>query len=300
MKIGKCFSIIINKIKREIFYYRNRKKIGPDLFGVKILTIDETIQFMQKQGHSIVRFGDGEFMLMNGKSINFYQECDAVLKDRLIEVFNSQNDNLLVCLPEPMSGITAYRHQSQVHWTYHLLTDEDTYRSVIKRDRVYGNSFVSRPYMIYRDKKQSEKWFAEIKDLFKDKDIVIIEGEYSRTGVGNDLFAGARTVKRILCPGHNAFNRYDQILEEALKVDRDALILVAIGPAGKVLAKDMVSHGYCVYDMGHIDSEYEWYRSKAKTKSKVKNKHTADIKDEKIGECQDKAYIDSIIARIIG
>ena len=298
MKIEKCFDIVLNYIKREIFYYKNRSKIGPDLFDARILTIDETIQFMQNRGHSIVRFGDGEFMLMNGESINSYQECDANLKNRLIEIFNSEEDNLLVCLPEPIVGIDQYRHRSKVHWTYRLLTDAPMYAKLVAKGKVYGNSFVSRPYMIYRDKKKSGKWFNEIRNLFRDKDIVIIEGEYSRTGVGNDLFAEAKSVKRILCPSQNAYIKYNSILDEALKIDHNALIIVAIGPTGKVLTNDMVKHGYWVYDMGHIDSEYEWYKSKARNKTKVSNKHTADTKDEIIGECNDKAYIDSIIAKI--
>lgn len=49
--------------------------------------------------------------------------------------------------------------------------------------------FFSRPYMDLVDKSVSGKYFQRIKEFYEDKDILIVEGSYSQSGVGNDLLS---------------------------------------------------------------------------------------------------------------
>jgi len=42
--------------------------------------------------------------------------------------------------------------------------------------------------------------FKKLKKIWDGKDIIIIESEKSRLGVGNDLFDNTKSIKRILCP----------------------------------------------------------------------------------------------------
>lgn len=152
--------------------------------------------------------------------------------------------------------------------------------------------------MIFKDKTNSETWFSGIKAIWENKDIVIIEGLYSRTGVGNDLFANAKSVARILCPPANAFDKFDDILAAALKVDREKLIFVALGPTAKPLAYELHKRGYHVIDIGHIDSEYEWFLRGVDEKVAIKHKHTAEISDQDLQELDDPEYSQQIIAII--
>lgn len=133
---------------------------------------------------------------------------------------------------------------------------------------------------------------------FTDKNILLVEGKYSRNGVGNDMFDKAASVKRILVPNKNAFAKYDDIKNEVLKnVNLDTLVLLAMGPSAKPLVCDLVEQGYWVLDIGHIDSEYEWFLSKTVTKERTKiNKHIAELSDANIAECTDTDYLDSIVA----
>lgn len=297
----KIVDIIFSNAKMEITYFRNRKKMMNSPYAIDIMTIDETIAYMSVPGHSIVRYGDGEFMLMNGKGLCKYQDYNELLGRKLRDIIiNHINDEkLLVCMPEPMAGIDKYTRRSRKYWTMQLTQNEEMYKSLVIPSMVYGNSFVSRPYIIYRDKSNCAKWFDALKAVFEDRDIVIIEGEYSRSGVGNDLFGKARSVKRILGPCHCAFTKYEQILGAAMKIEKDRLILVAIGPAGKPITEELSKQGYWVLDIGHIDSEYEWFLSGSVRKKRIGNKHTADISDVSISECGDIEYIDSIIAKIV-
>ena len=41
-------------------------------------------------------------------------------------------------------------------------------------------------------------------------------------GVGNDLFDNVNSIKRVLVPSVNAFDKYDEILEEILKFNKKA------------------------------------------------------------------------------
>ena len=47
--------------------------------------------------------------------------------------------------------------------------------------------FISRPYIDLKDKSASVAHFEKLKKLWDKRDILIVEGENSRSGVGNDL-----------------------------------------------------------------------------------------------------------------
>ena len=99
-----------------------------------------------------------------------------------------------------------------------------------------------------------------LKEIWKNRDVVLLEGREARIGVGNDLFDGAKSISRILfCPTRNAFNKYAQILSAFDGVNSDALILISLGPTATVLAYDLCKRGYQAIDFGHISEEYECF-----------------------------------------
>ena len=139
-----------------------------------------------------------------------------------------------------------------------------------------------------------------IKLIWEKRDILIIEGEKSRLGIGNDLFNNSKSIKRILCPAENAFNVYDKILEHAKKIDKSFLILLALGPTSSILAYDLYKLGYQVIDAGHIDIEYEWYLRKATKRISIDNKYVNEISGNKFkfGHFNDTKYNEEIISTI--
>ena len=115
-------------------------------------------------------------------------------------------------------------------------------------------------------------------------------------GMGNDLFDGAKSIERILCPAEDAYSRYNEILESCLKFSTDYLILIALGATATVLAYDLAKKGYQALDFGHVDLEYEWYIRKANKKIKIENKFNKEINDcEVANPIDDKKYRNSII-----
>lgn len=83
--------------------------------------------------------------------------------------------------------------------------------------------------------------------------ILIVEGKYSRLGVGNDLFAAADSIQRILGPEKNAYDKYDELLEAAKQNGKGKLILIALGMTATVMAHDLAREGYWAIDIGHIE-----------------------------------------------
>ena len=135
--------------------------------------------------------------------------------------------------------------------------------------------------------------------IWDKQDIVIVEGRKSRLGVGNDLFSNCNSIKRILCPSINAFSKYDIILNECLKQNKNTMFLIALGPTASVLSYDLANKGFRSLDIGHIDSEYEWYKMGAVSKVKLPNKHTAEFNyDENIVLDTDERYESQIVAKV--
>ena len=159
---------------------------------------------------------------------------------------------------------------------------------------------ISRFYIEYKDKSKIPYYIKKLKQIWDKKDILIIEGEMSRLGVGNDLFNNSKSIKRILCPAINAFNVYEKIISRAKKIDKSNLILLALGPTSSVLAYDLYKIGYQVIDVGHIDIEYEWFLRKAKKKIQIEIKYVNEAYGNKykFGKVKDKNYYKEIICRI--
>lgn len=89
---------------------------------------------------------------------------------------------------------------------------------------------------------------------------------------------------------------YEEILNAARLYGRDKLILIMLGPTAKVLAYDLYRCGYWAIDLGHVDSEYEWFLIGARKKVKLKNKHTAENNfDEDISFSVDESYQSQIV-----
>ena len=70
----------------------------------------------------------------------------------------------------------------------------------LNAEKVYGNAGISRFYMGLKDKRLSVQILEKLKKIWDKKEILIIEGEFSRLGVGNDLFENAAGLSRLVCP----------------------------------------------------------------------------------------------------
>lgn len=278
------------------------EKLGlaePEERQISVLSIDQSLDYLLEKGASVVRFGDGEMDLVAGRSI-VYQDFDPELSARLREIMSMESDeHLMICLPDVFTGLERYSIDAQNFWSLnHLPHFLEKYKNIC-RAPWYGSTFISRPYIDLEDKTPSAGYFAKLKQLWKDKDLLIVEGLTSRSGVGNDLFDGAKSIKRIICPSRNAYSKLEAIKQAVREHADNRLILTMLGPTAKVLVYDLVQEGYRALDIGHIDSEYEWFQMGASHKVKLSHKHTAEHNfDQDIEFRDDQAYDSQIVANL--
>ena len=274
------------------FFYRKLRK------PPEVASVDDTIDEIVNNNRSIARFGDGEIKLVAGRTISF-QKSSAFITNKMREVLSSDIDGLMIGIADIFGDGERYDEFTNNYWKKHLARFRGVWYKYLIRGKKYYNASMTRQYIGLKNKEESGEIFDHIKKIWDGRDVVIIEGEMSRLGVGNDLLDNAKTIKRILGPSKQAFDKYDEILEEAKKTDKSSLILLALGPAATCLAYDLHKLGFQAVDIGHVDVEYEWYRMKAKKKMPVKNKMVHEAVVNEKDELNDSEYENQIIAKIL-
>ncbi|MBO3395350.1 SP_1767 family glycosyltransferase [Clostridium perfringens] len=288
-----------NYITKKIIYsiFKSLNKLNKNRIVVK--DCDEIIEKILKEKYSLSRFGDGELRLICGKDISF-QKYNKNLSDRLKEILISQTNDkkILIAIPNVFDTLDIYVDKSKEYWTEQLFFYKDKWISLLNENAEYYDAFISRPYMIYRNKNNCKYKFKKIKEIWKEKKIVIIEGEKSKLGVGNDLFKSCKSIERIICPSKDAFSKYNEIFEVARKIPKDKIILIALGPTASILAYDLSNIGLQAIDIGHIDIEYEWFLNNSIEKESIKGKYTNEAELEFYGNLNDENYEKEIISVI--
>lgn len=287
------------KLNREKkVYHSTTKKI---LGKFDIATPEETIEKIVKDHVSITRFGDGEFDMIYQKGMN-YQKYNNKLAERLKQIVMSNDKNIIIGIPNVVNldYCKLYTGFAIEFWPKWMKQYKFKLLKLLKKNKKYYSAQITRFYLDYEDKSNVPRYVEKMKKIWDNKDVVIIEGEQSRLGVGNDLFNNMKSIERIICPSENAFEIYDKIYNEALKIDKSKLVLIALGPTATVLAYDLAKAGYWAVDIGHVDIEYEWFLRKATKKIKIESKYVTEVKEgrENIKEVKDANYENQIVARI--
>lgn len=269
---------VLRYIKHDIFeyyyYLYKNESIRKKSPKVEVRSIEETIRYIIDNKASMSRFGDGEFLWMIDGNQNSFQEQSEELKERLLEIVKSDIPNHIVCLSDAFGKLNQYNHFCNRFWARFMVIYRKRWTELLKPGKVYYNTNTTRLYMDYKDKSNCKKNFELMKKIWEGRDIVIVEGRYSRLGVGNDLFDKAKGIQRILGPERNAFSYYDELLNAVQnKVGKDKLVLIALGPTATVLAYDLAKLGYQALDVGHIDIEYEWMNMGATEKVPIPSKY---------------------------
>lgn len=289
-----------------------RQKIGPVLARLyyidrlylrphnkpHILSIEETIETIIHDNLSVIRFGDGEITLLEGSNLSFQEKNSELLK-RLEDIITSQKRGLLICIPGIWGRLTMFAPFARYFIMHHMYRYKHIWNNLLVKNMIYGDSYITRHYLAFTDKSQSEKIFKRLFMIWENKDVVLIEGEKSRLGVGNNMFDNTSSLRRILCPAENAYAKYDAIKKEALTINKNVLILISLGPTAKVLAYDLFMLGYRVIDIGHIDMEYEMFLRKELHQTKVPYKYFNEINERNPDNCTDETYLTQIIAKVL-
>lgn len=295
---------ILKNFKKNIYWRINKYSLSKSKEPRYI--IKSKVETMNKllEGYSISRYGDGELSLIYKKKKNGinYQEHNDKMRKRLSEILKSDLDNLIVAVPGPLIKVDDLILGEAYFWSKYYYTNKKNLNKYLSKTKVYYDQMISRFYLPYTDKDDCEIIVEKLKQLFKDRDVLIVEGDNTRFGLGNELLLLSKTVKRILCPPKNAYKIYNKILDRVKKENKKQLILLALGPTATILAYDLAKEGYQAVDIGHMDIEYEWYLRKADKKIDIENKAVNEVSgvvDKEIKDKELKAeYESQIIDRI--
>lgn len=266
----------------------------------KILTREETIEHIERTGSSFSRFGDGELSMMLMMPVSGFQRISFKLRRELINVARAKEDGFLVCIPGPIIDDSYYTDLAKKWWQNNIKKWGWAWKHYFAEGKVYGDTEITRPWIDVQKEDIAELSFTRIKALWNDRDVVMVEGERSRVGVGNDLLDNARSVRRIICPSKSAYSYIDEIEKECRKLPKDTLFLSALGMTATCLSYRLFKAGYQSYDIGHMDVELEWYRMRTTKKVPIKGKFVCEaggnrsFKEMEI----DRKYTDEIIARV--
>ena len=256
----------------------------------EIMTVEQTIEEIVTNHKSICRFGDGEIGIIYDQQRWKFQRCDMGLAERLKEVITSNEADIMIGIND-FYGDLSHRSPEDRDPIRSYITPEIRMQhyELLQKGRTYANARISRNWTMQMVLNQKRIW--------ENRECVFIEGKQTRMGVGNDLFDNAASVERILCPAENAYDRYDDIYNEAIKQPKEKLILIALGPTASVLAYDLAKAVYQAIDLGHADLSYEWLIRNHGKKTEVKNKYNNEYPDgDKVEDIVDHQYQSQIIA----
>lgn len=246
----------------------------------KVNDFEHTVNYIIKNGVSVSRFGDGEFkwMFQNREDGNFEINSPA-LSNALKNTLNKRSKNLMVCIPDVFSGLSQYNEEAKEYWGICLGLNGVSWVRKLDNSKSYFDTQFTRPYMDYKDKRNAGNKFQALKLIWKDRDVLVVEGTKSRFGVGNDLLSNTRSVKRILAPSTNAFEKIDDIRNKILQEtsNGDVLVLLSLGPTATVLAAELSEKNIQSIDIGHVDIEYSWYLMGATEKVPVAGKYVNEV-----------------------
>lgn len=275
------------KMKEDLLQEMQNSKIT-------ILPIEETINKIRDEKKSIARFGYGELELIIGGELGF-QNKSRKLGKKLEEILRQKQDFCLIGVPDLINNFDNLTEESETFWIKNMNKNRETWLKYLDEDMTYCTSNLTRLYIRYKDRSKSGKYFSMLRQLWEDRNVVICEGEQTRMGIGNDLLDGCKSIKRIICPSENAFDKYNEILATLKKQPKDSLIIMALGPTATVLAYELAKEGYQALDMGHLDIEYEWYIRNASKREKIVNKYTNEVENGNITQSvEDEDYNNQI------
>ncbi|MBP3476263.1 MAG: DUF1792 domain-containing protein [Lachnospiraceae bacterium] len=283
----------VKDILAAIVYFLYEKGILHN--SIKVHTIDETIDELLHTEKSMVRFGDGEIVMIKGVDL-MLQKAAPEIADGLAQILAYNEDDLMVTIPGIFDTLSDHRPASRQFWRDHLLFCRKTYEKYCNPNRIYGTTFVSRCYYYPSDRTPCAGWFAKIKKIWENKNIVVVEGTKTHNGVGTDLLNSAASIERIICPPKDAYSALPEIIKACEQYGKDRLFLLSVGVAAKFLAVELFQKGYRVLDIGNLDLEYEWFVRKTPDKMPLeKHEITGEAANRKMAQQETAAEIEVLI-----
>ena len=244
MQIGKRIGIWIRVLRALLLTFGG--------VPAKILNPEETVAALLNK-RSLIRFGDGEFGIYQGKSIH-YQPWSAELQTAFEEMkkeyeSGSEECPFLLAVPKRFMEVGGFQLMKKRVYVSSWAQSRLDFKKNFRRDIPHGDSFLfeKNNRELYSQIWKSEKCPANV--IFIHNNPVYAE-QFAKTYEKNVAF--------IPCPASDAFSQMDALEKEVLKKIKtegwtkdDVMLTISAGPAGKVLVHRMSKRGFWCIDAGH-------------------------------------------------
>ena len=213
----------------------------------------ETIRTIIRDKASISRFGDGEFRCAVGAGCTSQEHSPDILA-RLQKILRNEVKNLLVGIPRSVGRYDWIVPAPKKAHSWVRYRDEKFCKYLSPKTKYYS-AFITRtdsaPHI------GCQQYWDLCKQMWKDRDIVIIQGEEKQISTAKHLFDGVKSIDIIFGPSRHAFREYNTLLETArTKYKKDILFILSIGVTATILAYDIHLEGYQALDIGHLGVFY--------------------------------------------
>lgn len=212
------------------------------------ITQEDMIDFIVKNNLSLIRFGDGEFCILERKDIHYqcYSKELAICLDNIIKEYIDSCGASRYCVGMPSFWLKVnalFLLKKRVYfscWTHTRYFFKKRY----DKNVVYTDAFLfKRNNEAVYEKLWVNKGIQKIIFVHNDKKYALdFERKYGITTVFVQI------------PYINAFESKDEILKNILAYsdrNQNQLILVSAGPCGKVLVYELCNMGFRAIDTGH-------------------------------------------------
>ncbi|WP_107039463.1 GT-D fold domain-containing glycosyltransferase [Brumimicrobium mesophilum] len=245
-KINRAFRIgilrLLNLSDERIYRSIHRlKKKHPEVLGIK-----ETLNELIHTDKSISRFGDGEYSLCLGRGIGF-QEVSKTLSNRMREILiKGSTENCIVSILNfPNDKLSDY---SKMFWYENVVS----ICRLLDLGKTYFNSNITRSL--------SKEQFLLMKQIWDKRNVIFVSGKGSRLNEEHFLFDNMLTKHMVYSQPVNAWQAYNQTIEEVLEVSNkveNPIVICSLGPTASVLAYDLSKLNIRTLDLGHFTNSYD-------------------------------------------
>ena len=211
----------------------------------KIFSASDTLNYALNNKMSIIRFGDGEFNLMNGKSIH-YQDYSNKINDELKLIYSNylnKKSNYILCVPRyymKCNGIKLLKSKVLVSsWSFSRYYFQKNFNQYIK----YGDAFCFSK----KNLEVVDEFFRKLTDM----ECIFVHNNVSYS----IQFEKKYNIKThfVSIPKTNAYSSINSIIFEIKnKITDNSFVLVSAGPCGKVITRILSESKVFAIDCGHL------------------------------------------------
>lgn len=216
----------------------------------KFLDPGKTVDIILQQHKSVIRFGDGEFNILDKKNVSYqiYSKSLRIELQKCIDFYidNEMNVSYILCMPREFLNCSGMKilHSVQYFksWSFSRYYFNKKYDKAI----TYGDAFLfSNENINYYDKIWKNGEVTEIVFIHNDK-------KYA------DRFSDKykKKVYFISIPDQNSFEIIDDIILKVKNVINKhnklhMMVLISAGPCGKIIVRRLSEYGIWAIDTGH-------------------------------------------------